>query len=414
MDMRLRRSAAILLMLLGWAAAIPSRAEAQGPVGAGPLTGSLTATEPVTGVLRLGRIRLAPGITVREIGYDSNVFDEGENPKEDFVATVIPDASAFMRLRFVQLSVYGGVDLNYFNTYRDQNSAGYSTRGRADLLISRLRPYVGIARNSARLRPNAEIDVRANRTESELSTGVAFELAVHSQVYAGASEYETDYLDSVEDGVPLTSLNRKARDYTAGVRSDLTPYLTATLSGSYREDRFVNPVRNGDSRFGTVSLRIGSEAVISGVASLSYNDYRPIGTSTVRPYQGVTGSGSITYSFIELARFNGTYNRSLEYSFDEADALYLDNTFTLSMTNRLFGNVDVQVRGARSTFDYAFSEVVPEHTDTLETLGASVGYNLRNRTRVSLNYEFSRRRSDLNTIRDYDKTRIYLAWMFSI
>ena len=36
--------------------------------------------------------------------------------------------------------------------------------------------------------------------------------------------------------------------------------------------------------------------------------------------------------------------------------------------------------------------IVP-HQDLLDTTGASVGYNLRNRMRMALNYEFQRRRS---------------------
>ena len=79
-----------------------ARAGGQGSVGSGPLTGALTDIEPTTGVITIGRVRLAPGVVVREIGWDSNVFDEAENPKEDFVVSVAPDAALFTRLRFLQ------------------------------------------------------------------------------------------------------------------------------------------------------------------------------------------------------------------------------------------------------------------------------------------------------------------------
>ncbi len=57
---------------------------AQSAVGAGPLTGTLADTEPTTSVLAIGPVKVAPGVTVREIGYDDNVFDESEaeSPKE--------------------------------------------------------------------------------------------------------------------------------------------------------------------------------------------------------------------------------------------------------------------------------------------------------------------------------------------
>src|SRR5215218_10329642 len=110
-------AASVMLLSLLLASA-PARA--QGNIGTGPLTATLADVEPTTGVLSLGRLKLAPGLVIREIGWDSNVFDEAENPKEDFVASIAPDVSAFARMRFLQLSLYGGLDFNYFNTYESE------------------------------------------------------------------------------------------------------------------------------------------------------------------------------------------------------------------------------------------------------------------------------------------------------
>src|SRR3954469_25456827 len=98
MPARCRQLAAAVLVL-----ACAATARAQGPVGSGPLTESLTTTEPQTNVISLGRIKLAPGITIREIGKDDNVFQEAVNPKEDFIAAGTVDVAAFSLLRFAQL-----------------------------------------------------------------------------------------------------------------------------------------------------------------------------------------------------------------------------------------------------------------------------------------------------------------------
>src|SRR5687767_6215390 len=97
---RVRRTLATMVCALSVASAVA----AQGNVGTGPLTTALTDAEPQSGTLTLGRVKLAPGVVVREIGWDSNVFDEAENPKEDFIISIAPDVSAFTRLRFLQLS----------------------------------------------------------------------------------------------------------------------------------------------------------------------------------------------------------------------------------------------------------------------------------------------------------------------
>ena len=87
------------VVLIGMGLLSPERAGAQSAVGAGPLTATLPDVEPTVGVLTIGRVRLAPGLTIREIGWDSNVFDEPDEapPKEDWVAAVQPDISAFTR-----------------------------------------------------------------------------------------------------------------------------------------------------------------------------------------------------------------------------------------------------------------------------------------------------------------------------
>src|SRR4051794_20246676 len=99
MDSRVRGMVMAALLLIG----VPAMADAQA-VGSGPLTSSLATKEPTAGTLRLGPARIAPGVVVREAGWDSNIFNEPVDPKEDYVIAVAPDASAFMRLPMVQVS----------------------------------------------------------------------------------------------------------------------------------------------------------------------------------------------------------------------------------------------------------------------------------------------------------------------
>ena len=141
-------------------------------------------------MLSVGPVKLAPGMTIREIGWDDNVFQEAtsEGPKSDWVASVQPDISAFTRLRFMQLSAYAGADLTYYKTYESERSVGYIGQARADFLLSRVRPFIGGGINETRTRPNGEIDVRADRQEDELSGGLAFDLSTTSLVYGSAIE----------------------------------------------------------------------------------------------------------------------------------------------------------------------------------------------------------------------------------
>jgi hypothetical protein len=407
-----RMAAAVVLMIMS----VAGVARAQSAVGGGPLTTALPDTEPTTGVLIVGPVRFAPGVTIREIGYDTNVFDESaqEGPKEDWVAAAMPDVSAFTRLRFVRISAYAGAELTYYHEYESERSIGYATRGRFDFLLSRVRPFVGAGRIETRTRPNGEIDVRADRVEEELSGGVAFDLSAHSLVYASTAHNTTEFENAIQDGVDLgQALTRERDDYQAGFKTDLTPLLSLQLYGSYVEDTFLyEPHRNTTSTQGLATFRIAADAVVTGTVTVGYKDMQTVDPLT-KPYRGFTGSAAIAYPFLELGRFTFQFLRGTEYSFDAGEAYYIENTASLAYTNRLVGNSDIQVRLGRSLFDYSARLDNPAHKDTLDTAAGSLGYNLPNRTRIAVNYEIARRRSPETPARNYDRRRIYLSWLFA-
>ena len=410
------RIAVLVVCLIMGPVGAAADAVAQVNVGSGPLTGTLAEVEPTTGVLSVGSVKVAPGVTVRELGWTSNVFDEpeSESPKEDYSASLQPDVSLFSRTRFVKVSAYAGLDLNYFKEYTSENSTGHILRGRVDVLLSRLRPFVAAGETKTRTRPNGEIDVRADRKDNELSGGLSFDLGAHSLVYGAAIFTNNAFEDAFQDGVNVgETMTREGNDYSVGVRTELTPLLALVVSGGYHEDLFQDvPERNSESYYATAQLRFAPEGMINGAASFSYRAMQSV-DPLVRDFQGFLGSAMLGYSFMEIGRFNFGFSRGLEYSFDTAEAYYLENSLSLSYTHRVVGPVDVQARGARSLFVYEASERNPDHTDTLDSAGASVGYNLKNRTRVALNYDFSRRRSPAFVDRNYDRTRVFLSWLFA-
>ena len=389
----------------------PSMAAAQA-VGSGPLTSSLADSEPEAGVIKLGPVSVAPGLSIREMGHDDNVFDEAEDPKDDWVIAGTPDVAVFTRLRFAQISAYAGSEMQYYHRYESERAIGHNLRGRVDFLMSRFAPFIGGGTTRSRVRPNGEIDVRADSHNDELSGGVAYELSPSSQVYAAAIQSKNELLDAFQSGVDLQqSLTRQATQYQAGLRTELTPLLTMTVSGGVQRDEFeFEPLRNGESRNVMASFGFDPAAVISGGATIGYQDYEPV-DPLVERYRGMVGTGFITYPFLEIGRFNLGYNRSTEYSYDVAEAYYVQNSVTLIYTHRLFGEVDVQGQAARSFFDYGNRAGSPERRDSLESYNGNVGYNLRNRTRISANYEYARRRSPEIASRNYIRRRVYLSWM---
>jgi hypothetical protein len=146
--------------------------------------------------------------------------------------------------------------------------------------------------------------------------------------------------------------------------------------------------------------------------TLSYRDMN-FADPGIRPYRGLLGTASLTYPFMEIGRFSVVLGRGIEYSFDTAEAYYLEQSAMVAYTHRLFGEFDAQIRGTWASFDYEARQTVPQHTDTFQSGAGSVGYNLRNRTRVAVNYEFARRRSPAIAVRNYERRRAFLSWQFA-
>jgi hypothetical protein len=395
---------------------LAASASAQTNVGAGPLTSVLPDSEPARTVWKLGSLSLAPGVQVRELGWDSNVFDEVENPKPDYVISATPDAQIYFRAPRVRLTGYTGVDLAYYKTYSTERSASDQYRGRMDVLLGTFRPFVGVGYVNARTKPNGEISVRADRFDSELSGGLAFEVSPISRFWASASRVRTHYNETEDfEGVELDdALNRDQYTYAGGLQTSLTPLTMLTVSGSYAEDRFQSAsTRDGEAIQVLGELIFAPQAAMRGIARFGFKDLDP-DDPEVSPYRGPVWSASLEVPLANHGRFTGMAIRDTQYSFDEADAYYIENSYQLSYTHYIMGDFDVQGRAGWSGFDYGQRVGGSDRRDTLTTWLAAVGYNLRNQTRMAVQYEWARRRSDEIADRNYDRRRVYFSWTFAL
>ncbi len=78
----------------------------------------------------LGFIRFTPSITLTNLGVDTNVFNELDDPKDDFTVTFGPKAEFWSRLG-PRGHLYGnvGLDYQYFQEYDSQRVLWHRRRG---------------------------------------------------------------------------------------------------------------------------------------------------------------------------------------------------------------------------------------------------------------------------------------------
>ena len=362
--------------------------------------------------LRTGPLLLTPRFELLNTGVDSNVFNEAEDPKQDFTATFRPGVEAVLRLNIVRLVYRGSLDAVYFHKYKDERALNQNGEARAELRLARMVPYATAAGVATNERPNNEVDLRAQRSANTYGAGVALLLfsrtaAVFSYQYQRLV-YDPSQVYAGED--LATQFNNHRSRYDVGARIALTELTKMSITGGQEEMRFpLSPGRDSDSTRVGVTFDFDPQAIISGSATVGFRDFNPL-SATLAPYSGLVAQATIRYAYEDRTVLSGRYVRDVDYSVEEAEPYYLLNGVNLTVTQRIGGPFDLQGIVGREARDYralvGATPVNDDTSDTLTTASAGVGYRLGETTRVGLNVEFTTRDA-LHTGRPYDRRRIY-------
>jgi hypothetical protein len=357
---------------------------------------------------RLGPVAFAPVIELRNIGIDSNVFNEpsADEPQSDFTATFAPGVKSWMRVGRARLSVEQRVDLVYFHKFDSQRSANSNGVYRLELPLARVTPYVSHGLLFTRDRPGFEIDARARRTERTLTAGadvqVGSRLTTSLAVRRGRHEYSAN--ETFQGTYLRELLNRDVDSVELAVRHKATPLTTLVLLGESRRERFdESPARDADSVRITPGVEFDAFAIISGKGFVGFRrmDFR---SPDVPDFAGLVASGDLGYRLLGSTRFNLKALRDIAYSYQVDEPYYVQTGATLSVTQVVKAGWDVVGRVGRQRLAYerrAGAVVVGNRVDGVWIVGGGAGYRFSQGLRLGINVDSYRRRSD-SARRDYD------------
>jgi Putative beta-barrel porin 2 len=367
--------------------------------------------EPATPArVQLGPFSLRPTLILRDVGYDSNVFNEAADPKHDFTATVGAKLDVNARLTRIQGTYSTFYEYMYFNTYHSERGSNRGAEGRFDLLFGRLRPYFAAGITSSNDRPTAEIDERAHRRQDNLGGGLNVAVFSRTTLNVGYRRSSVEYASDEEfRGVSLADeLNGHSDALTFGGDMELSPLTSIGVAGERLEERFdSSSERDADSYrvAGTVTLQ--PLALISGRASVGVRAFRPL-SPVLRDFTGLVAGVAVGYSFPGEARLNVTFDRDLRYSFEQLTPYYISTAGRVTLTKRLFGNLDAQVFAGAEQIAYEARLDAPtvSDTDNVRTYGGGIGYRVGDGGRLALNFDGTERSSPA-VDREYSRGRIY-------
>jgi hypothetical protein len=378
-------------------------------LGASSLAGQ---SEPLTAMplIQAGPVALSPTLELRDIGVDSNVFNESMEPKDDFTFTVRPGLTASLGTGAVRLIGKGAGGFVYYQTYTDQQSTNGEFEGRIETMSTRLRPYASAGWLQTNERNGYEIDARATRERSSFMGGADFELTAVTALTAWIRRERQTYAEGEQFmGVDLAD----QLDYTtdlaaAGAKFAVTPITTLTVAVELQRDRFrASPMRDADTIRVAPALRFGTDAAITGHFSAGYRDFNPR-DPLLPSYRGFILSAGASYTLLGVTRFDVQGNRDVMYSFDATHPYYLASGGFLTVSQRVGGPFDVIGLGGaqRLRFQDVGGAQLAGGGETTKTLGGGFGIRVGEHLRVTLTYDRTERNSTESSIREYRRSRV--------
>jgi hypothetical protein len=364
-------------------------------------------------VVRVGPLAFTPALSIPALGLDSNVFNDSENPRKDFMANVQPAVDAWLGFGPLRLEAKQQFNLLYFHEYASERAVNTLSALRAEVELLWGTPYAGVSFVRTNDRADARIDTRAVNRTRPATAGIDFRLSSSTNLDIGLSDNKTSFdADATFDGASLqTALDRRSRNYRATLRFAVTPPTTFTLSVARQEERFrFSPQQDSQSLRVVPGLAFATDAVITGRIEVGWMSFKPR-SAALRPFTGVVSNVDVGYVFLGLTRVQLAINRDVTPSIDSLSSYALQTGVTGTLTHRVSERWDVNLSARRQRLD--FGQVRPrseidgavDRADTIDTYSAGIGFYFTQGLRIGVRAESIRRKSVL-PIGRYDNLRI--------
>lgn len=368
-------------------AVVPARAQTPSPEGA------------TTARIHLGGLALDPRLNIRNIGVDTNVFNDDSNETRDTTFSIGPALDSWLRAGRLGMTGTSSVDWNYFRRTSSQRSFDASQAARADVDLGWFVPHLGGAVEQTRQRLNADLDARVRRHTTRGDGGVRANIGAKLTLDLAQERRRMDFDDQQFRDVSLDdALSRRETETTLTARYLLTPLTTMVAQAATRKDRFLrSPLRNADTQAVSGGLVFKPLALIAGTATVGVRRFTPL-SDDLPEFQGVIANVDLAYLMRDLTRWTVGVTRDVDYSYETTDPYFVSTGVTASVTQALGGGWDVVARGARTALDYqavtaAAGTSAAGRRDRVNVFGGGIGRRLGTNVRVGVDVNKAVRRS---------------------
>jgi hypothetical protein len=199
----------------------------------------------------VGPFYATPGVLLKELGVDSNVFNASGEQVSDFTFTLTPKLDVWVpvaRRALVQATTAS--DLVWYAKYDTERSVDPLLAVRGDVFLHRITLFAENQYLNSRQRMNYEIDVRSRHVRNDTAAGVDVQITPKFSVEAAVRRDTIRFdSDAVFDGTSLQrTLNQNTTGFSLTARERITPLTTIALRYDRLRDEFpFSPERDSAS-----------------------------------------------------------------------------------------------------------------------------------------------------------------------
>jgi hypothetical protein len=308
------------------------------------------------GQLRFGVLSIAPTFSLRDVGYDTNVFDLSGTERQpgDFTATLQPGAEVNLTTSRLSVRTLTHADFVYYQTYKSEQAFNPMLELNVDQRFSsHLGVYAKGNYGYAKARTGFEVDSRQRRHTQSTTVGVRtggrkLRFDLHALYDTIAYDQNAKFLN-----VTLAStMNQTTTGGGVGVGYALSPYTTLTAGIDEQFHRFpLSPDRDMNTQATYVGVAFSPRAVVAGTAAIGYTRADP--RSPLTPsFAGITPRAGLNYKLLDMLSLGVGAERGIENSFYGERPYYLFTLYEGSATLVVFHHFDVGGSLQYTTLDY--------------------------------------------------------------
>ena len=346
-----------------------------------------------------GPLALTPTFTIPTIGVDSNVFNEQEDPKSDFIMSVEPAADYWLRMGRGRLSARSVLNYEFFKEDQDQRSLGGEQHAKLEFMLERVAPFVAGTYVNSKVRNGFEVDLRARRKETMAEVGAAVRLSQRTELVVSANRTFLEHDATSFLGVNLKEAHdRTSENGNVSFRYEVTPLTTLVVESRLNHDRFdFSTFRDTDGLRVLSGLELDRSALIHGRAVVGVASVKTL-DAAVRDFSGIVAMVDVSCD-LRGTTFQGRVQRDVFYSFEPVDPFYVQTGFGVTARRRLNPRWDALGRVDRYKLDY---DVPDRRPDMVMEYGVGFGYYLRPTLRIGFDAAYTVRESAIMG-RNYDR-----------